>query len=103
MSKKKTVFMDRSRIFSMCVLANFGHSLVYFELHLILFKLKIKLKNYSIGFEFLMHGSYNLATFNATTYAQLISKKESQTQDWHQDFATDATNGWEDYYEKSEN
>ena len=49
-----------------------------------------------------MHGSFNLALFNATTYAQLISKKESQTQDWHQDYASDAPNAWDEYYKNSE-
>ena len=53
--------------------------------------------------EFLIHGSYNLATFNATTYAQLISKDESTTQEWHHDFApADELNGWKDYFSKSE-
>ena len=33
------------------------------------------------GFEYQMHERFNLATY----YAQLISKKEYQTQDWHQD------------------
>jgi hypothetical protein len=49
-----------------------------------------------------MHGSYNLATFNATTYVLLISNKESQTQDWHQDFAPGEDEDWEGYSEKSE-
>jgi hypothetical protein len=49
-----------------------------------------------------MHGSYNLATFNATTYVLLISNKESQTQDWHQDFAPGEDEDWEGYFEKSE-
>jgi hypothetical protein len=49
-----------------------------------------------------MHGSYNLATFNATTFAQLISNKESQTQDWHQDFAPGEDEDWKGDYEKCE-
>ncbi len=49
-----------------------------------------------------MHGSFNLATFNATTYAQLISNNDSQTQDWHQDFAPGDEGGWEGYYQECE-
>jgi hypothetical protein len=41
------------------------------------------------GLEFLMHGSYNFATVTASTFAHLISTNDSQTQDWHADFATD--------------
>jgi hypothetical protein len=46
-----------------------------------------------------MHGSYNWATFTAQTYAHLISKNDSQTQDWHADFATE---DWPGYYEQCE-
>jgi hypothetical protein len=49
-----------------------------------------------------MHGSFNLGYFNAATYAQLISKKESRTQDWHKDYASNDPNAWDEYYKKSE-
>ena len=49
-----------------------------------------------------MHESSNLATFNATTCAQLISKEESTTQERYQDFApADDVNGWKEYFSKS--
>ena len=54
------------------------------------------------GFEYLIHGSHNLAFFNATTYAQLISNAGSQTQDWHQDYAPKTDQEWENYYKKCE-
>ena len=49
-----------------------------------------------------MHGSNNLAIFNATTYAQSISEEEYMTQEWLYVLApVDDEEGWEEYYSKS--
>lgn len=91
--------MDISPVFSKSFSPNFAHYPWLVFLNLIKFEQNMIIKiTYLTGFEYLIHGSHNLAYFNATTYTQLISNAESQTKDWNQDYAPKTDEEWENYY-----